>query len=193
MRQNMGAGFGKCLGQGKDKNGEQQHYGKNHYQIASTYFANSLLISLYTKTYGCLEPYLIPCLLAAPHLKGLPISREALNLLVRLARVERATLCLGGRCSIQLSYNRRSNVPIYYNAIVQYFARRNYSPQRFPQATWLRIAARQEIPVRHLLAFLCFLRLRRCSSMEITLSFFATAFWAAFRARWAAFSLSRSS
>ena len=25
MRQNMGAGFGKCLGQGKDKNGEQQH------------------------------------------------------------------------------------------------------------------------------------------------------------------------
>ena len=24
MRQNMGAGFGKCLGQGKDKNGEQQ-------------------------------------------------------------------------------------------------------------------------------------------------------------------------
>ena len=22
----MGAGFGKCLGQGKDKNGEQQHY-----------------------------------------------------------------------------------------------------------------------------------------------------------------------
>jgi len=27
MRQNMGAGFGKCLGQGKDKNGEQQHSG----------------------------------------------------------------------------------------------------------------------------------------------------------------------
>lgn len=25
MRQNMGAVFGKCLGQGKDKNGEQQH------------------------------------------------------------------------------------------------------------------------------------------------------------------------
>ena len=126
--------------------------------------------------------------------KGLLFShQEALNLLVRLVRVELTTLCLGGRCSIQLSYNRRSNVPIYYNAIVQYFARRNYSPQRFPQATWLRIAARQEIPVRHLLAFLCFLRLRRCSSMEITLSFFATAFWAAFRARWAAFSLSRSS
>jgi len=27
MRQNMGAVFGKCLGQGKDKNGEQQQYG----------------------------------------------------------------------------------------------------------------------------------------------------------------------
>jgi hypothetical protein len=27
MRQNMGAGFGKCLGQGKDKNGEQQQEG----------------------------------------------------------------------------------------------------------------------------------------------------------------------
>lgn len=26
MRQNMGAVFGKCLGQGKDKNGEQQQY-----------------------------------------------------------------------------------------------------------------------------------------------------------------------
>ena len=30
MRQNMGAGFGKCLGQGKDKNGEQQHLGISH-------------------------------------------------------------------------------------------------------------------------------------------------------------------
>ena len=28
MRQNMGAGFGKCLGQGKDKNGEQQQYSR---------------------------------------------------------------------------------------------------------------------------------------------------------------------
>ena len=27
MRQNMGAVFGKCLGQGKDKNGEQQQDG----------------------------------------------------------------------------------------------------------------------------------------------------------------------
>ena len=54
--------------------------------------------------------------------------------LVRLARVERATLCLGGRCSIQLSYNRRSNVPIYYNAIVQYFASEIIPTYRFPLA-----------------------------------------------------------
>ena len=30
--------------------------------------------------------------------------------MVRLARVERATLCLGGRCSIHLSYNRRKRI-----------------------------------------------------------------------------------
>ena len=30
--------------------------------------------------------------------------------MVRLARVERATLCLGGRCSIHLSYNRVASI-----------------------------------------------------------------------------------
>ncbi len=39
--------------------------------------------------------------------KRLPGSLGSLDLpMVRLARFERATPCLGGRCSIQLSYNR---------------------------------------------------------------------------------------
>ena len=33
----------------------------------------------------------------------------ALTYMVRLARVERATLCLGGRCSIHLGYNRKQD------------------------------------------------------------------------------------
>lgn len=38
--------------------------------------------------------------------------------MVRLGRFERPTPCLGGRCSIQLSYNR--NLILFdYNAIVQ--------------------------------------------------------------------------
>ncbi len=32
---------------------------------------------------------------------------QAFIFMVRSARFERATLCLGGRCSIQLSYDRK--------------------------------------------------------------------------------------
>lgn len=50
------------------------------------------------------------------HTKKPPTSQFALEKwvadlhMVRLARFERATPCLGGRCSIQLSYNRSASI-----------------------------------------------------------------------------------
>ncbi len=41
MRQNMGAVFGKCLGQGKDKNGEQQHAEEQQHALSNRYYKNN--------------------------------------------------------------------------------------------------------------------------------------------------------
>jgi hypothetical protein len=42
----------------------------------------------------------------------------ALILLARPPRLERGTLCLEGRCSIQLSYGRDRSIPDYYARLV---------------------------------------------------------------------------